>query len=230
MAIETRSIPGKMTVSKRADGARVIAGYAAVFNSRSELLGGWFEEIIRPGAFRAALAGSDPRCLWNHDPNYVLGRAGAGTLSLREDDRGLYMECTLPDTQIARDLAASIERGDVDGQSFSFTTKTDRWTYSNEPGKPALREILEVDGLFDVGPVAYPAYPKTDVGVRSVRGLECLDAARQAWEANNAALTQDLDGTRRRRLRLAELECDAAAGQSGSGTIISPAVSRRVEA
>lgn len=147
-----------------------IVGYAAVFNQLSEDLGG-FVEVIRPGAFKRALAeGADVRALWNHDPNHVLGRTTAGTLRLVEDDYGLRFEADPPDTQWARDLLESIRRGDVTGTSFAFRAREDRW--GTQDGQP-LRELHDVD-LFDVGPVTFPAYRTTTVAVRAREQAERL--------------------------------------------------------
>lgn len=142
-----------------------ITGYAAVFNRQSENLGG-FTEIIRPGAFRKALD-SDVRALFNHDSNYVLGRTTNGTLELEENQTGLKFTATPPDTQWARDLIKSIERGDINQCSFSFSVGKDgeKWT---EKKDLALREILEVNYVGDVGPVTFPAYPQTSVQARSI--------------------------------------------------------------
>lgn len=160
---ERRTMPAsELRVQKREDGGSTIHGYAAVFNVLSEEMWG-FREKIAPGAFSGVLD-HDVRCLFNHDDDHVLGRTTAGTLRLREDDRGLHMECDLPDTQLARDLAVSIERGDISGQSFSFTTDSDEWHM--EDGVH-VRTVVKVRGLFDVGPVTYPAYPDTDVSARS---------------------------------------------------------------
>ena len=74
-----------------------ITGYAAVFNQLSEDLGGFYERID-PGAFAKTLQEADVRSLWNHDPNYVLGRTRSGTLLLSEDDHGLAIDVTPPDT------------------------------------------------------------------------------------------------------------------------------------
>ncbi|WP_171898004.1 HK97 family phage prohead protease, partial [Salmonella enterica] len=65
-----------------------IIGYGAVFDSRSELIVGSFREIIRPGACDEVL-NDDVRALFNHDPNFILGRRRAGTLALTVDERGL---------------------------------------------------------------------------------------------------------------------------------------------
>jgi len=139
-----------------------ISGHAAVFNKKSEVIFG-FREIVLPGAFKKTIDEADIRALWNHDPNFVLGRNKAGTLRLKEDDRGLKTDIDLPDTQFARDLYHSIKRGDVDQMSFGFRTVTDKWKTENSE---AVRELVEVE-LFDVSPVTFPAYPQTDINARA---------------------------------------------------------------
>src|SRR4051812_3492156 len=115
--IERRYIPAT-EVRVAGDGnAPVIEGYAALFNSPSQDLGG-FVETIAPGAFRDAIPKSDIRALFNHDANFVLGRMKAGTLDVEEDRKGLKIRNTPPDTQWARDLVTSMKRGDVDQMSF----------------------------------------------------------------------------------------------------------------
>jgi len=166
---ERRFLPLKLKIEKREDEPTKIVGYAAVFNSLSENLGG-FREKIKPGAFRNALKISDTRALFNHDRNFVLGRQSAGTLKLKEDKTGLHIEIDPPDTSFARDLMVSIGRGDITQQSFGFTVKKDEW--KDLDGDEPLRTLTEVGELFDVSPVTFPAYPDTNVAVRS------LEAAR----------------------------------------------------
>jgi len=149
------------------DGLPVIAGYAAVFDSLSEDLGG-FRERIKVGAFTRSLReGADVRALVDHDPSKILGRNLAGTLRIKPNAKGLFVEIDAPDTTVGRDIQKSIKRGDVNGMSFAFFTRTDEWHM--EDGE-AIRELLDVD-LQDVSVVTYPAYPATDVAVRSAWGL-----------------------------------------------------------
>lgn len=136
-------------------------GYAAVFNSLSEDLGGFVERIAH-GAFAKTIQDADVRALWNHDPNHVLGRNKSGTLRLAEDSRGLEYEVDAPDTQVARDLATSMERGDVSQSSFGFSKVRDDWGVT-ERDYP-LRTLEEVR-LFDVSPVTFPAYEAASSGV-----------------------------------------------------------------
>jgi len=177
----------------RADGKVVLTGYASVYDVRSEPIYGMFYEIVRRGAFAAALKGDDDvRALFDHDSGRVLGRTRSRTLRLSDDAKGLKFELDLPDTTDARDLATLIERRDISEMSFGFRKLKDRWQEETQPDGLVVttRELLEVE-LFDVSPVAYPAYPETDVSVRSFQGFRAERAA--------AGMEQ-----RRRRLRLAE--------------------------
>lgn len=143
-----------------------IEGYASVFDSWSEELGGNspFREKVVKGAFEETIQIDDIRALFNHDPNYVLGRNKAGTLTLEEDEKGLKVRIVPPDTQWAKDLLVSIKRGDITQMSFGFTVILDRWSYEDNID---VRELLKVK-LFDVSPVTFPAYSQTECGIRSM--------------------------------------------------------------
>jgi len=145
-------------------------GHAAMFNSLSEDLGG-FRESIAPGAFAKSLESADIRALFNHDSNIVLGRNKAGTLRLSEDASGLAIEIDPPDTQAARDLMVSLQRGDINQMSFGFRTITDKWEKRDGEWLRTLREVE----LFDVSPVTYPAYAATDIAVRSMQAAIKLE-------------------------------------------------------
>jgi len=162
--IERRFIPiinAEMRADKQ-DGKRYLRGYAAVFGQwGSESYG--FKEKIDPGAFSDSINSDDIRSLFNHDMNHVLGRNIAGTLTLKEDNRGLYMETLInEDDPDAMSVFAKVARGDVTGQSFSFTTEKDSWVYP-DAGLP--ERTIERAKLYDVGPVAFPFYEQTDVSV-----------------------------------------------------------------
>lgn len=175
MKPEIRVFDG-MHVEKRADSeTRTITGYAAVFNSATDI-GGMFREEIKPGAFAEAIGRDDVRALINHNENFVLGRTKAGTLSLAEDEKGLAIEIALPDTQLARDLAIIVERGDVSQMSFAFSMEggAQKW---DESGEIPVRTIDKIGKLYDVSIVTYPAYPDTEAAVRSLQ--EFRDARNQ---------------------------------------------------
>lgn len=142
-----------------------LVGYAAVFNAPSNDLGG-FREIIKPGAFKRTLADSaHVRALNNHDSNQVLGRVGAGTLILNEDETGLHFEIDLPNTSYARDLAQLVERRDVAGCSFAFRVRPggEQWEESNGQ---TIRVLTALD-LDEITVTANPAYPDTSVAKRN---------------------------------------------------------------
>ena len=161
---ELRWNPDAELRAETADGdVRKIVGYAAVFDKPTDLYFG-VREVIRRGAFKTALEKkSDIRAFWNHDSNIVLGRTKSGTLTLTEDERGLHAEITPPAS--ASQYVESIERGDVSQMSFGFRVVKDAWTKESET--KMLREIQDVE-LFEVSPVAFPAYKQTSVKVRSV--------------------------------------------------------------
>ena len=144
-----------------------LVGYAAMFNKLSSDLG-YFREQIAPGAFTQAILNDDVRALVDHDSSRILGRNTAGTLRLKEDDKGLFTEIDVPDTTVGRDALVSVNRGDISGMSFAFRTIKDSWDYGDEDkDETPIRTLLEVN-LYDVSIVTYPAYPDTTVGVRSL--------------------------------------------------------------
>lgn len=157
--VEQRAYEGEL---KAVNESRVVEGYASVFNSMSEDLGG-FREIIKPGAFANAL-GDDVRALYNHDSNYLLARTKSGTLELWEDDKGLGYRFEMPNTSYGNDMLELFRRGDLSQSSFGFTVDKDSWRM--EDGQH-VRYIESVSSLFDVSPVVYPAYAAASSGLRS---------------------------------------------------------------
>lgn len=155
----------KRTFSFAVGEERKMTGHAAIFNEEAQI-GGWFREKIEAGAFKKSIKEDDIRALFNHDPNFVLGRNTSGTLSLKEDERGLKIDIDPPDTQFARDLAVSIGRGDISQMSFAFEALRIEWVRAEEQNGTDLRIIKEAR-LFDISPVTFPAYEGTDIAMRS---------------------------------------------------------------
>lgn len=164
---EIRTCAHEVRADPQGDGLR-FTGYAAMFNTWSQDLGG-FREMIAPGAFAKAIAEDDVRALYNHNPDWVLGRNKAGTLQLFEDENGLGFIIDAPDTGWARDLHALVARGDVDQCSFGFLVRDEEWRI-NRDGGPDERILKDV-GLFDVSIVTYPAYEQTSVAARSAEAV-----------------------------------------------------------
>jgi HK97 family phage prohead protease len=170
--IERRSMgPVNVRAASEEKPAQLV-GYAAVFNSKSEDLGG-FREIILPGAFDRALSeGHDVRAFVNHNPDKMLGRTASKTARLSIDEHGLAVEIDVPDTQDGRDTMTLAKRGDLSQMSFSFRTLDDRWR--TDEGEP-LRELVDLE-LFDVSVVAFPAYPATEVSARALERAQEIKA------------------------------------------------------
>lgn len=165
----------------RADGDGIkVSGYAAVFNQPADI-GGYFREVIAPGAFTDAIGRDDVVFLINHD-GLPLARTRSGTLTLQQDSIGLRMETLLdagdPDVQ---SIIRKMERGDLDKMSFAFFPEVQEW---DETGDLPLRTI-RIASLYDVSIVTNPAYDGTSIGLR---GLEAHRSALRTQNFNAAAL------------------------------------------
>lgn len=171
-----REIRGGIPAEIRAedDGGVRVSGYAAVFNEEADIAG-MFREQIAPGAFRGAIDRDDVVFLINHD-GLPLARTRSGTLTLREDDRGLFMETVLDaDDPDVRAITGKMKRGDLDKMSFAFRVEAEEW---DDAGEIPLRTIKRAS-LYDVSVVTTPAYDGTDIGLRS------LDAMRKEAKQQN---------------------------------------------
>jgi uncharacterized protein len=163
--LEVRTNPATFEIRETGDGF-TFEGYAAVFNSPSEPLP--FTERIAPGAFKRSLqTRNDIKLLWNHESGAVLASTRAKTLSLTEDDKGLFVSASIADTSYGRDARELIRRGDVDSMSFGFSVIKDSWS------KDGNERTLESVRLYEVSITPWPAYPAT-AGTTSVRGLDLI--------------------------------------------------------
>lgn len=199
---ERRILPiSSITIEERADAEGnpqpVITGYAAVFYRADDPATVFrpfkgFEERVRPGAFARAIAEDDPIATFNHDMHAVpLGRLSADTLSLTEDDKGLRMEITPPDTEAGRSVVEAIRRQDVRGASFAFQALKEEFSTVEETD---IRELIDVR-LLDVAIVTRPAYDATSVAIRAEEGgaaeaQQRLEAYRQQKAELDGLLTR----------------------------------------
>lgn len=185
--IRTLDIQGLQTRSQGESETNVIEGYAAVFNSPTDIWG-MFTEVIAPGAFADAIASNDDiRALFNHDWNNVLGRTKSGTLRLSEDARGLKFEVDLPNTTLARDLSESLKRGDISQCSFGFVPTSETWDY--EPEIP-VRTINSVE-LHEISVVSIPAYEDTEVSLRSKEANKSIEQRLKLIQQINSVLEEN---------------------------------------
>ena len=165
-------------------GSNKLVGYAAVYSTLSEDLGG-FREQIRAGAFDASLkAGHDVRALFDHATDKVLGRVSNGTLRLASDSTGLRVEIDLPEgVSYADDLRKLIARGDVNQMSFGFIVPPDGDSWQRRADGVSIRTLNRID-LHEVSVVSIPAYPDTTVALRSL--ADDFQRRRFAWLQRHA--------------------------------------------
>jgi HK97 family phage prohead protease len=152
----------------------MVAGYAAVFGQETNI-GGMFMESIERGAFKDAIGRDDVVFLINHE-GLPLARTRSGTMTLSEDDHGLYMEARLdPRDPDVRSIVPKMKRGDLDKMSFAFIPETQEWDESGDMPRRTIKRV----SLYDVSIVTTPAYDGTEIGLRS------LEAHRKAKRAAN---------------------------------------------
>jgi uncharacterized protein len=161
----------RFTPESVSDG-RTLEGYAAVFNERTEIDSweGSFNEEIAPGAFKRTINARMPVLQFDHGHDLRTGSVPIGSIQeIREDAKGLWVSARLFDNPVVEPIRQAIEGGAIDGMSFRFRVVREDWanTSGERSADPDLRIIREVE-LFELGPVVFPAYEATSVGVRSM--------------------------------------------------------------
>lgn len=165
----------KLEVREAHSGEVRVSGYAAVFGEETNI-GGMFTEEISRGAFKDAIGRDDVVFLINHE-GLPLARTRSGTLTLEEDERGLYMEASLDATDPdVRSIVPKMKRGDLDKMSFAFVPTRQSWDDSSEMPKRMIEEAQ----LYDVSIVTTPAYNGTEIGLRSLEQHRSQSAKSQA--------------------------------------------------
>ncbi|BAH34683.1 HK97 family phage prohead protease [Rhodococcus erythropolis] len=180
----TRNVDFRSTAPDDGDGL-TLEGYAAVFDQDTEINSyeGNFIERISKGAFKKTLTERTPVMQFDHGRDARTGSVPIGTFTeLREDMRGLWVAGRLHDNPVVEPIRQAIASGAISGMSFRFRVIQDVWHDASgkalnsaeaqrliyEPGSrgPIFRTIKEV-ALAEAGPVVFPAYAGTSVGVRS---------------------------------------------------------------
>lgn len=194
---EIRMLPTTIEIraSEGEDGRRTIVG-SIKYNTESAVLrdvwGDEFVEVIDKEAFKDSLASRNVVALWSHDTSQVLGNTKSGTLRLTNTETELRFELDIPNTSAGNDAWELIQRGDVDGVSFGMRVVKDKWSSEKrENGRIYKRQILAAE-LYEISPVAFPAYP---ANVVSVRGLGEFKASekRAADQHEKEKLSLELD-------------------------------------
>jgi HK97 family phage prohead protease len=157
---EVRTNSVEFEVRAEGDGM-TFTGYASVFNSPSQDLGG-FIEYVAPGAFKRSLQSrNEVKLLWNHDAGEPLASLRGGSMQLVEDERGLKVTASLPQTSRGRDVAELLRTKVIDSMSFGFNVIKDTWSRDGQT------RTLDSVRLFEVSIVSFPAYEATTAQVRS---------------------------------------------------------------
>ena len=170
---ETRQ--GSAVEIRAADGV-IVSGYAATFGTETNIAG-MFREVVAPGAFRSAIGRDDVVFVLNHS-GLPLARTSSGTLHLTEDSRGLKIDTSLdPEDPDVQALVPKVRRGDLSAMSFKFIATRQEW---DESGDIPLRTLYEVE-LLDVSIVNRPAYPGTEVGLRSLAEFRSEQNSQRRW-------------------------------------------------
>jgi HK97 family phage prohead protease len=185
-----RSASFELVRAEGDDDGLTLSGYGAVFDQPT-VIDSWegrFEERLAPGSFRKTIQenGSRVRLQFDHGQHPLIGSMPIGTIrKLREDDKGLFVEARLSDNWLITPVRDAIREGSIDGMSFRFTVAKVKW--SDMDSELPKRTIQEVK-LMEVGPVVWPAYDGTSVGVRSKHLAQELMAADDATKQEVARL------------------------------------------
>lgn len=166
---------------------RTLEGYAAVFDAPTEIDSweGAFTETIAKGAFRKTLRERTPVLQFDHGRDHRTGSVPIGSFeSLSEDDTGLAVRARLFDNPVVEPIRQAIEGNAITGMSFRFEVMREEWRgedgkiikpgpdlwdalWDNDDPAKISRTIKEVK-LFEAGPVVFPQYVQTSVGVRDM--------------------------------------------------------------
>ncbi|WP_158223056.1 HK97 family phage prohead protease [Halovibrio salipaludis] len=171
-----------------------LKGYAAVFNSDSENLGG-FVERIAPGAFAGTLRQQDQVLLNGHDSGKPLARVSAGNLQLSEDDTGLRFSADLPDTPGGQELHGIVNGRVVIQMSFGFSVSRAADEVWEEGPDGLLIRTLKRVSLMEISPVTFPAYAATSVSAGdSVSGKRSAPSKAKAQRKGGTAVVSRSGG------------------------------------
>ena len=180
-----RAVPFGEFVTRDAGDGLTLEGYGAVFNADATIDSweGNFVERFAPGSWKRTLRAQRPVMQFDHGRDTRVGSIPIGAFEeLREDGKGLFVRARLHDNEQVKPVRDAIASGAISGMSVRFSVVRERWDQPEKPkdGLP-VRTILEAR-LFEVGPVVFPAYHDTAVGVRSadfVQDREFVACARR---------------------------------------------------
>lgn len=165
----TRSAPFTLERAAEDGDGLTLTGYAAVFDTPTlidSVREGRFHEQIARGAFADSLRERTPKLQFDHGQHPMVGSMPLGVIKrMHEDERGLFVEARLHDNWLIQPVRDAIASGAVDGMSFRFSVPQggDVWDRSGDIDRRTITRAT----VYEVGPVVFPAYDATSVGVRS---------------------------------------------------------------
>ncbi|MFI8712027.1 HK97 family phage prohead protease [Brevibacillus brevis] len=197
---EVRAIPVKLEIraSEGDESKRTITG-AIKYDTDSADMRDWYGdtivEQISAGAFTDSLAARQVVGLWSHDTSQVLGNTKSGTLRVMDSLKELRFELDIPNTTVGNDAWELIQRGDVDGVSFGMRVTKDKWSSEKRDDKRIYKRLILNAELYEISPVAFPAYPANEVSARSLDDFKASEKrAADQYEKEKMLIELDLIG------------------------------------
>jgi HK97 family phage prohead protease len=211
---EERTAEFEMRATPDGDG-RTLEGYGAVFDVPTRISGweGEFDEQIARGAFKKTIRERMPVLQFDHGHDARTGSVPIGTIeTLREDAHGLYVKARLFDNPVVEPIRQAIEGGAINGMSFRFQVVRDDWSEPSDKdrskGAVPSRTVREVR-LFELGPVVFPAYDSTSVGVRDATPATSDDAADTSPDGDAVRTSEDAGSPDPKRVALSTVRLRA---------------------
>lgn len=166
--LELRQIDVELSGVKEESGELLVSGYVNQTGQWSQPLGreNRFIERIEPGTFTRALQrGNEVNFLAEHDNKLLLASTKNGSLQLREDDKGLYMEARISPTTWGKDYHQLIQDGLLTNMSFGMQVTEQKWDKRDDG--TYQRTIFDLH-LAEVSVVKNPAYVQSSIQARSL--------------------------------------------------------------
>jgi HK97 family phage major capsid protein/HK97 family phage prohead protease len=212
--LELRQIDVELSGAKDESGDLVVSGYVNQTGQWSQPLGREkrFVEKIEPGTFQRALdKGNDVHFLAEHDNKLLLASTKNGSLNLREDDKGLFMEARISPTSWGKDYHQLISDGLLTNMSFGMGVSADKWEKRDDGTYE--RSISDLT-LAEVSVVRNPAYVQSTIQARSI---ELIDEP-------NITLTEEPKMSKEKTLKelraqMEALEAEVRAEESTSAVV-----------
>lgn len=165
----TRQVDFTLERADSTDDGLTLEGYAAVFDTPTTIdsFEGRFTEQIARGSFRKTLRERMPVLQFDHGKHPLVGSLPLGSIdTLREDGHGLFVRARLHDNWLVEPVRDAIKSGAISGMSFRFSVVREAWQEPAKKNELPSRTITEAK-LYELGPVVFPAYADTSVGVRA---------------------------------------------------------------